>query len=50
MAVLDYRSRVLRLDGPMPTSDDMAADLKQVLASYTEAGGKFPDQFVRPDW
>jgi 1-acyl-sn-glycerol-3-phosphate acyltransferase len=50
MAVLDYRSRVLRLDGPMSTSEDMSADLKRVLASYAEAGGKFPDQFVRPDW
>jgi 1-acyl-sn-glycerol-3-phosphate acyltransferase len=50
MAVLDYRTRTLRLDGPMPTTDDMAADLKQVLASYAEAGGKFADQFQRPDW
>ncbi|MFN7055795.1 1-acyl-sn-glycerol-3-phosphate acyltransferase [Hyphomonas sp.] len=50
MAVLDYRTRSLRLDGPMPTTGDMAADMKQVLASYAEAGGKFPDQFQKPDW
>jgi 1-acyl-sn-glycerol-3-phosphate acyltransferase len=50
MAVLDYRTRVLRLDGPMPTTADMAADMQKVLLSYAEAGGKFPDQFQRPDW
>lgn len=50
MAVLDYRSRVLRLDGPLETTDDMASDLKLVLASYAGADGKFPGKFILPDW
>lgn len=50
MAVLDYRTRVLRIDGPMPLTADMAADLKQVLGSYAGADGRFPDRFIRPDW
>lgn len=50
MAVLDYRSKVLRLDGPLETTEDMASDLKKVLACYAEADGKFPGKFIRPDW
>jgi hypothetical protein len=50
MAVLDYRSKVLRLDGPLDTTEDMASDLKKVLACYAEADGKFPGTFIRPDW
>ncbi len=50
MAVLDYRTRVVRLEGPMPTTDDAAADRKAVLAHYAEADGKFPARFVKPDW
>jgi len=50
MAVLDYRTRILRLDGPLNTTGSMAADLAAVMACYAEADGKFPERFVRPDW
>lgn len=50
MAVLDYRTKVMRLEGPLATTDDAAADMKRVLAYYVNADGMFPDRFVRPDW
>lgn len=50
MAVLDYRTRVLRLDGPLELTGDMKADLAKVMESYAEADGKYPERFVRPDW
>ena len=50
MAVLDYRTRVLRLEGPLPVTADAAGDMKKVLAYYAEADGKYPERFVRPDW
>lgn len=50
IAVLDYRSKVVRIEGPLETTSDMAGDLKRVLAFYAEADGKFPERFVRPDW
>ena len=48
MAVLDYKTHVVRLDGPMALTGDMAADMAKVLESYRAAEGKFPDQFVLP--
>ena len=48
MAVLDYKTHVVRLDGPMALTGDMAADMAKVLDSYRAAEGKFPDQFVLP--
>lgn len=50
MAVLDYRTHVLRLEGPLPVTDDAAGDMAKVLAHYAEADGMFPERFVRPDW
>ncbi|MBI1400781.1 1-acyl-sn-glycerol-3-phosphate acyltransferase [Hyphomonas sp.] len=50
MAVLDYRTHVLRLEGPLPVTDDAAGDMAKVLSYYAEADGKFPERFVRPDW
>jgi len=50
MAVLDYRTRVVRLEGPLQTTSDTAGDLAKVLAFYAEADGKYPERFVRPDW
>jgi 1-acyl-sn-glycerol-3-phosphate acyltransferase len=50
MAVLDYKTRVLRLEGPLATTDDAAADMKKVLEYYAEADGKYSERFVRPDW
>ncbi len=48
MAVLDYRTHILRLDGPMGLTGDMAADMTRILESYREADGKRPGQFVLP--
>lgn len=48
MSVLDYKTHIVRLDGPMPLTGDMAADMAKVLESYREAEGKFPNQFVLP--
>ena len=48
MSVLDYKTHIVRLDGPMALSGDMAADMAKVLESYREAEGKFPEQFVLP--
>lgn len=48
MAVLDYKTHVVRLDGPMALTGDMTADMAKVLDSYRAAEGKFPDQFVLP--
>lgn len=48
MSVLDYGTRIVRLDGPMALSGDIDADMAQVLDSYRTAQGKFPDQFVLP--
>ncbi len=50
MAVLDYKTRVLRLEGPLPTTGDAAADMRKVLNYYAEADGKYSERFVRPDW
>lgn len=50
MAVLDYRTRVVRLEGPLLTTSDMAGDLAKVMAFYAEADGKYPERFVRPSW
>lgn len=48
MAVLDYRTHILRLDGPLGLTGDMAADMTRILESYREADGKHPGQFVLP--
>lgn len=48
MAVLDYGTKTLRIDGPMATTGDLEADFKRVLASYATAAGKFPERFVKP--
>ena len=50
MAELDYRTHVLRLEGPLALTDDAAGDMAKVLSYYDEADGKFPERFVRPDW
>lgn len=50
MAVLDYKTKVLRLEGPLETTGDAAADMAKVLGYYAEAEGMIPDRFVKPDW
>ena len=48
MSVLDYKTRIVRLDGPMALSGDMQADMARVIDSYRFAEGKFPERFVLP--
>jgi hypothetical protein len=48
MSVLDYKTHVVRLDGPMAVTGDMDADMAKILDSYRAAEGKFPGQFVLP--
>lgn len=48
MSVLDYRTRIVRLDGPMALTGDMVADMARILDSYRGAEGKYPERFVLP--
>jgi 1-acyl-sn-glycerol-3-phosphate acyltransferase len=48
VAVLDYKTHVLRLFGPITPTGDYAADLKRILTCYAGAEGRTPEKFVTP--
>ncbi len=46
LAVLDYRTKTIRLCGALTTGGDYAADLPLILAPYVGAVGRHPEDFV----
>ena len=46
LAVLDYRTRTMRLAGALTPGGDYAADLPLILAPYAKAVGRHPEDFA----
>ncbi len=48
VAVLDYRSHIMRFEGPIEPGESYEADLKRILAFYEGADGRYPERFLKP--
>jgi 1-acyl-sn-glycerol-3-phosphate acyltransferase len=49
IAVLDFGTREMRLEGPIMPGEDIGADMAEIVGYYRDAEGKHPEKFVLPE-